>query len=82
MAAGGMGRATDVGRGPLSARRRGAQSPPPAETTLTDAGRPCWVLLAPGDHPGQVYAWRKDVHSQSWEALLVAWVPAESLRPR
>ena len=78
-----MGRPGDLGRGPLIARRRGDVPPPPAPTDDGEwAGRPCWVQLEPGEQPGQVYAWRKSATGEAWEGLLVAWVPADSVRPR
>lgn len=77
-----MGRRSDLGRGPLIARRRGDV---PAAQPLDDnewAGRPCWVLLAAGELPGEVYAWRKSTTGEAWEGLLVAWVPADTVRAR
>ena len=78
-----MGRSTDIGRGPLIGRRRG--EPPPGAAPTDDgewAGRPCWVLLDGGQRAGEVYAWRKSPAGDAWEGLLVAWVPADAVRPR
>jgi hypothetical protein len=75
-----MGRSADIGRGPLISRRRGEGiAGPPVDDW---AGRPCWVLLDAGQHPGHIYAWRKSPSGEAWEGLLVAWVTAEVVRPR
>lgn len=40
----------------------------------------CW-LEAPAQTPGTVLAWRRDAEA-GWQALVVAWVPADRVRPR
>ena len=44
-------------------------------------GTPCWARLPGGETPGTVLAWRRDP-GVGWVALVAAWLPAETVRPR
>ncbi len=84
MAAGGMGRPSDLGRRRLIDRRTGtapaADTPQPDADGSEDEGRPCWLHVGDEATAGTVHAWRKD--GTGWEALVVAWVPEHAVRPR
>jgi|GEM_PF-2071593 len=73
-----MGRSNTGINLPLNQRKGGG----PADKT-SEAARPCWVELGSGAPlPGTVHAWRRDPTTGRWHALVVVWLPAQSVGPR
>ena len=58
-----------------SGRAGGADTAPPSVDAV-----PCWIDGA-GPVAGPVLAWRRDPDA-GWQAMVVAWLPAERVRRR
>jgi hypothetical protein len=83
MAAGGMGRAGDRLRAPLSQRGHAPSEPTEAPPLAQPGdGRPCWVHLGEARVEGVVHGWHRDEATGRWLALVVAWLPAVAVAPR
>ena len=80
MAAGGMGRPEDRLR--ATSRRARATRSRCAAQQRPDDGKPCWVVVGPARAEGTIHAWWRDEGSGQWHALVIAWLPAESVSRR